>query len=76
MGSDAHTLTQMFGPARQDVREDSARKLQFSNQFCVLDAYLYAPEKGKTPVVTYISTRTPDGRDAERNSCILALQKR
>jgi hypothetical protein len=76
MGSDARSLVQLFGPAQQDVREDGARKLQFGNQFCVLDAYLYAPAKGKTPVVTFVSTRTPDGRDAERNSCVLALQRR
>jgi hypothetical protein len=76
MGSDAQSLVQLFGPAQQDVREDGARKLQFGNQFCVLDAYLYAPTKGKTPVVTFVSTRTPDGRDAERNSCVLALQRR
>jgi hypothetical protein len=76
IGSDARGLVQMFGAAQQDVREEGARKLQFANQFCVLDAYLYAPAKGKTPVVTYVTARTPDGRDAERNSCVLALQKR
>jgi hypothetical protein len=76
IGSDARALTQMFGAAQQDVREEGARKLQFGNQLCILDAYLYAPARGKTMVVTYVSARTPDGRDAERNSCILALQQR
>ena len=29
---------------------------------------------GKDPVVTYVTARVPDGRDAERNSCITALR--
>ncbi len=76
MGADARALVQMFGAAQQDVREEGARKLQFANQFCILDAYLYPPARGKTPVVTFVSARTPDGRDAERNSCIAALKSR
>jgi hypothetical protein len=76
MGADARALVQLFGAAKQDVREEGARKLQFANQFCILDAYLYPSARGRTPVVTYVSARTPDGRDAERNSCITALQTR
>ncbi len=76
MGADARTLVQLFGAAQQDVREEGARKLQFANQFCILDAYLYSPARGKTAVVTFVAARTPDGRDAERNSCIAALQNR
>jgi hypothetical protein len=74
MGQDARALMQMFGQPAQDVREASARKLQFATNDCILDAYLYAPMDGKDPVVTYITTRVSDGRDAERNSCITALR--
>lgn len=76
MGMDARGLVQMFGPAQQDVREEGARKLQFGSNACILDAYLYPPSKGREPVTTYVATRTPDGRDAERNSCISALNRR
>ena len=74
IGKEAHSLIQLFGPPVQDVREASARKLQFASGVCILDAYLYAPSDGKDPVVTYVTARVPDGRDAERNSCITALR--
>jgi hypothetical protein len=76
MGKDARALVSLFGPAQQDVREDGARKLQFATSNCVLDAYLYSPSKGKEPVVTYLSARVPDGRDADKASCVSALAKR
>lgn len=76
MGKDARTLIQMFGPPVQDVREAAARKLQFATPDCILDAYLYAPADGMDAVVTYVATRIPNGRDAERNSCISALRLR
>lgn len=74
MGKDARALMQMFGQPAQDVREAAARKLQFATSDCILDAYLYAPSEGKDPVVTYVTSRVADGRDAERNSCITALR--
>lgn len=76
VGRDARFLTQVFGSPTQDVREENARKLQFSSNDCILDAYLYPPAKGREPVVTYVAARTPDGREAERQSCITALAKR
>ena len=76
VGREARFLTQLFGSPAQDVREENARKLQFSSNDCILDAYLYPPAKGREPVVTYVAARTPDGRDAERQSCINALAKR
>jgi hypothetical protein len=76
MGKDARSLVQLFGPAAQDVREASARKLQFAGPSCVLDAYLYAPSKGKEPVVTYLSARVPDGRDADKTTCVAALSQK
>lgn len=74
MGKNARFLVQEFGRPVLDVREDGARKLQFAGGKCTLDAYLYAPQPGKEPVVTYVAARTPDGRGAERNSCIAALE--
>lgn len=76
MGKDARALVQLFGPAAQDVREASARKLQFSGVSCILDAYLYPLAKGKEPVVTYVAARVPDGRDADKTSCVAALSQK
>jgi hypothetical protein len=76
MGKDARALVQLFGPAAKDVREASARKLQFSSTTCILDAYLYPPSTGKEPVVTFLSARIPDGRDADKASCVSALSQR
>ncbi len=75
IGKDARALTQLFGTASADVREGEGRKLQFTGPQCILDAYLYPPAKGRAPIVTYVSARTLDGRDAERNSCIGALRR-
>ncbi|QUT06177.1 hypothetical protein KFK14_01405 [Sphingobium phenoxybenzoativorans] len=73
MGADAKKLIAMFGQPRLDIREKTVRKLQFANSRCVLDAYLYMTDKGKTPVVTYVDTRLPDGRDTAQQPCAMAL---
>jgi hypothetical protein len=73
IGQDARGLIQMLGTPRQDIREGVGRKLQFGSSACILDVYLYPPEAGATPVAAYLAARVPDGRDAERNSCIKAL---
>lgn len=72
MGRTATALTGLFGQPALDVREGTARKLQFANQVCVLDAYLY-PRAGGEAVVTHIDARLPDGRDIDRASCVSAL---
>ncbi len=74
MGSDAAALTRMFGQPRLDIRETTVRKLQFANGRCVLDAYLYAPARGKEPVVTHVDARSPAGADVDPLSCASALQ--
>lgn len=74
MGSDAKALTHMFGVPRLDIRETTVRKLQFANGRCVLDAYLYAPAKGREPVVTHVDARTPAGADVDPASCATILQ--
>ena len=75
MGKDARALIHLFGQPVQDVLEASARKLQFASNDCILDVYLYAPAEGKEPVVSFVTARVSDGRDAERNSCISALRR-
>jgi hypothetical protein len=74
LGSDARALTQMFGIPRLDIRETTVRKLQFANGRCVLDAYLYAPARGKEPVVTHVDARTPAGVDVDPAGCAATLQ--
>ena len=73
MGQSAGALTGRFGTPVLDVREGSARKLQFSGPVCVLDAYLYPSGPGRDPVVTHVDARLPDGRDIDRASCVAAL---
>ena len=76
MGQSAPTLEAKFGRPALDVREGTARKLQFANQVCVLDAYLYPPRQGGEPVVTHVDARLPDGRDIDRASCVASLGAR
>lgn len=73
IGMDARRLIAAFGQPRLDIRERTARKLQFTNGKCVLDAYLYTPAKGKEPVVTYSDARLPDGRDTDVGACAMGL---
>lgn len=75
MGRTARILQGQFGTPDLDVREGTARKLQFSSAACVLDVYLYPPARGGDPVVTHIDARLPDGRDIDRSSCIAALHQ-
>lgn len=76
MGADARALTQMFGTPRLDIRETTVRKLQFANGRCVLDTYLYAPARGKEPVVTHVDARSPAGSDVDPAACATALRAR
>lgn len=73
MGADAAHLVALFGAPASDVREGNARKLQFGNATCVLDAYLY-PRGGAEPAVSYVDARQTDGAPVDRASCVLALQ--
>lgn len=76
MGQNAGGLVSQFGQADLDVREGSARKLQFVGPACVLDAYLYPPGGSREPIVTHVDARLPDGRDMDRASCVAALSRR
>lgn len=75
LGQDAAGLVRLFGLPDADVREGTARKLQFSGRFCVLDAYLY-PKGSAGPRVTYLDAREPDGSAIDRASCVAALARR
>ena len=76
IGRTAGFLEAQFGPPDLDIREDTARKLQFASKICVLDTYLYPPKGGGDPIVTYVDARTPDGGDIDRASCVAALMRR
>lgn len=77
IGQRAEDLERQFGPARLDVLEGDARKLQFGGSACVLDIYLY-PQSGSREVqATYVEARrASDGQDVDRAACIAALRKR
>lgn len=76
MGKDARSAGALFGAPRLDIKDGAGRKLQFSNQACVLDIYYYALRAGAEPVATHVDARTPDGRDVDRAACADALKRR
>lgn len=73
MGKNGRALEALFGKPRLDIHEGEARKLQFVGSVCILDAYLYPPQQGGDAITTYLDARLPDGRDADRASCVGAL---
>ncbi len=75
IGHDANAAIGTFGKPRLDVTEGAGRKLQFAGSACVLDVYYYAPKQGAKPLATHVDARTPDGRDANIDSCIAALRR-
>jgi hypothetical protein len=76
IGATTTELIHQFGPARLDVWEGDARKLQFTGDACVLDIYLYPSARGREPQATYIDARrASDGKDVDRPTCIQALKK-
>ncbi|MDO9368888.1 MAG: hypothetical protein Q7T68_09990 [Sphingopyxis sp.] len=75
IGSSADAVGRMFGKPRLDVTEGAGRKLQFAGANCILDIYFYAPRVGADPVATHVDARTPDGRNAEVNSCAQSFQR-
>ena len=76
IGATASDLIRQFGPARLDVQEGDARKLQFTGAACVLDVYLYPGAQGREPQATYVDARrASDGKDVDRIACVAALRK-
>ncbi|MFT3967260.1 MAG: hypothetical protein QM690_15395 [Sphingobium sp.] len=74
IGADARGLQRQFGKPRLDIRDPGARKLQFANERCILDAYLYPPATNGEPVVTYVEARSPAGAAVDSNACAKALR--
>lgn len=74
IGVDARGLQRQFGKPRLDIRDPTARKLQFANERCVLDAYLYPPGTNKEPVVTYVEARSPTGTAVDSTACAKTLR--
>lgn len=72
IGQTGNALIGLFGKPAADVREGNARKLQFGNATCVLDAYLYPKGRGEA-VVTYVDARQTNGSPIDRASCVGAL---
>jgi len=75
IGQSADATQRMFGKPRLDVTEGAARKLQYEGAACVIDIYFYAPRAGADAVATHVDARTPDGRNAEPESCVAALRR-
>ena len=75
LGQNAGGLARLFGAPDADMREGTARKLQFAGPICVLDAYLY-PKGNAEPRVTWIDARETDGSPIDRASCVAALTRR
>ncbi|MBB3034279.1 hypothetical protein [Alteriqipengyuania lutimaris] len=76
IGSRARQLEQIFGPARLDVLEGDARKLQFVGEQCVLDVFLYPLAPGAEPTATYVEARrASDALDVDRVACAQALRR-
>lgn len=76
VGKDARALQLLFGQPRLDVREGTGRKLQFLNESCVLDTYLYAQRAGGEALVTYAEARDRQGRDMAASACVAKLRQR
>jgi len=75
-GHNADELLALFGSPGLDVVDGPSRKLQFANDRCVVDAYLYAPRPGQTPVVSYAEARNRAGAAAEMVGCLAELRRR
>jgi hypothetical protein len=70
-------LVRQFGPARLNVWEGDARKLQFTGNACVLDIYLYPTTQSKEPLASYVDARrSSDGQDVDRAACVASLKRR
>lgn len=75
IGAGPDALVRQFGPARLDVWEGDARKLQFAGRACVLDVFLYPPVAGREVATTYVEARrASDGQEVDRAACVASLR--
>lgn len=72
IGLDQNGLVARLGTPFFQVREGPGLKLQWQNQNCVVDAYLYPPERGSGPATTvHVDTRRPGSGDPlPQESCL------
>jgi hypothetical protein len=76
IGLTASELGQRFGQPGFQVREGPGTKLQWSENGCVLDAYLYPPPNGQGVArVTHVDARRPSGADLDLDSCLALLAR-
>ena len=76
IGLTASELGARFGQPSFQVREGTGTKLQWSENGCVLDAYLYPPESGRgADRVTFVDSRAPSGADLDLNTCLGLLAR-
>ena len=75
-GVTSNDLIARFGQPSFQVREGAGTKLQWSENGCVLDAYLYPPPNGQgVPRVMHVDARNPSGADLGLDSCLALLAR-
>ncbi|WP_309611754.1 hypothetical protein [Sphingomonas sp.] len=75
IGLSISDLGEVFGSPAFQVREGPGLKLQYRGGGCVLDAYLYPPEKGQgVERVTHIDARLASGADTDAVACEAAIE--
>ncbi len=75
IGQTATQLARLLGTPRQEARELDARRLQWGDERCVLDAYLYPRGRGER-VATYLDARDPSGEPVDADACATLLRAR
>jgi hypothetical protein len=76
IGLTASELGARFGSPSFQVREGDGTKLQWSENGCVLDAYLYPPPNGQgVPRVAHVDARNPSGADLHIDSCLALIAR-
>lgn len=76
IGLTASELGARFGQPRFQVREGPGVKLQWSENGCVLDAYLYPPDGGRgVERVAHVDTRRPSGDDLPQDTCLQLMAR-
>jgi hypothetical protein len=76
IGLTASELGQRFGQPSFQVREGAGTKLQWSENGCVLDAYLYPPDHGRgVDRVSFAEARRPSGADLGLDDCLALLAR-
>lgn len=76
IGLTASELGQRFGQPSFQVREGPGTKLQWSENGCVLDAFLYPPESGRgVERVLHADARAPSGAGMAIETCLALLAR-